>query len=290
MTLAAVPWVTQAVSHALIQAAGHAMTQAVTDLPALTLAQGPGTTITDGALPLALALAALAGLVSFASPCVLPLVPGYLGYVTGLSGEALADRSRGRLVTGAALFVAGFSAVFIVLTLFVSSAAGLALAQHRVLLTRIGGVIVILLGLVFIGAGARLGTQAEARLHWRPRAGLLGAPLLGGVFALGWSPCLGPTLGAVIIVATATDSPSPARAAVLAAAYCLGLGMPFLLAAVAVERFAPVQRWLGRHRRAVQMFGGLMLILIGLLLVTGLWMSLVTWLQTELSNGFEVPL
>lgn len=247
---------------------------------------GVGDTVTSGALPLALGLAALAGLVSFASPCVLPLVPGYLGYVTGLSGESLGQKSRWRLVAGALLFVLGFTAVFILGAFFVTS-IGRAFIEHREVLARIGGVIVILMGLVFLGAGARTGAQREARLRWRPRAGLLGAPLLGGVFALGWVPCISPTLGAVIILATA-DGAGAARGVGLTVAYCLGLGLPFVLAAVAAERFAPVQRWLMRHRRGVQIFGGALLIVIGILLVTGLWQSLNTWLQTELVGGFEV--
>lgn len=257
------------------------------------LVLGTEESVLTGALPLALGLAALAGLVSFASPCVLPLVPGYLGYVTGLSGAPLAERSRPRLVVGALLFVLGFSVVFILGALFVTS-IGRVLVDERDLLMRIGGILVILMGLVFLGAGRRLGAQREARLHWRPRAGLLGAPLLGGVFALGWAPCIGPTLGTVLIMATATDggsaSGSAGRGLALTAAYCLGLGLPFVLAAAAAERFGPVQRWLARHRRTIQAFGGGLLIVIGLLLLTGVWKVLNNWLMVNLVNGFVVPL
>jgi len=250
---------------------------------------GPGDTIATGALPLALAVALLAGLVSFASPCVLPLVPGYLGYVTGLSGEALADRSRPRLLLGALLFVLGFTTVFIVMTLFVST-IGSALVEHRLLLMRVGGIVVILMGLVFLGVGSSVGTQRQVQVRWRPRAGLVGAPLLGGVFAIGWVPCLGPTIAAVLVLASATEGASPARSVALTAAYCLGLGLPFLLAAGAAERFAPIQRWLLRHRRGIQWFGGGLLVLVGLLLVTGLWQSVTTWLQAELVNSWQLPL
>ena len=152
-------------------------------------------TVTAGALPVAIAVALLAGLVSFASPCVLPLVPGFLGYVTGLGDVALAKRAKSRMVLGALLFVAGFSAVFIATTAFLAS-VGAALVENRTLLMRIGGVLVILLALVFLGAGS----QRELKLRFKPAAGLAGAPLLGAVFGIGWAPCTGPTLGAVMLL------------------------------------------------------------------------------------------
>jgi len=242
-------------------------------------------TVTSGALPLAVVVAALAGLVSFASPCVLPLVPGFLGYVTGLTGEPLAERSRSRMVTGALLFVVGFTAVFVVGSIFVTT-AGRALIEHRTLLLRVGGVLVILMGLVFLGVG----TQRQAKIAWRPRAGLAGAPVLGAVFALGWAPCTGPTLAAVLVMATATQDPQVGRSVLLATAYGLGLGLPFVLIAAGLDRAGRASGWLRRHQRGIQVFGGVMLVLVGLLMVTGAWQDLNTWLQTELVSQFRVSL
>jgi cytochrome c-type biogenesis protein len=241
-----------------------------------------GDTVTSGALPLAVVVAALAGLVSFASPCVLPLVPGFLGYVTGLTGEPLAERSRSRMVTGALLFVVGFTAVFVVGSIFVTT-AGRALIEHRTLLLRVGGVLVILMGLVFLGVG----TQRQAKITWRPRAGLAGAPVLGAVFALGWAPCTGPTLAAVLVMATATQV---GRSVLLATAYGLGLGLPFVLIAAGLDRAGRASGWLRRHQRGIQVFGGVMLVLVGLLMVTGAWQDLNTWLQAELVSQFRVSL
>ncbi len=244
-------------------------------------------TIASGALPLAVLVAALAGLVSFASPCVLPLVPGFLGYVTGLSDTALEQRSRGRMVLGAILFVVGFAAVFVIGSIFIAS-LGRSLVEHRVLLMRVGGVLVIVMGLVFLGVGAGAGSQRRLAPSWRPRAGLLGAPLLGAVFGLGWAPCTGPTLAAVLTLSASTTNPSTGRAVTLATAYALGLGVPFILAAAGIERFGRVSGWVRRHHRAVQLVGGGLLIVVGLLLLTGVWEELTRWLQAELVSGFEV--
>jgi len=267
-------------------AAGAAAVVAAGD-PRVAAVVAAGDTVTSGALPLAVLVAALAGLVSFASPCVLPLVPGFLGYVTGLTGEPLAEKSRGRMLTGALLFVIGFTAVFVLGSIFVTT-AGRALIEHRTALMRLGGVVVILMGLVFLGVGVGVGGQREARISWRPRAGLAGAPVLGAVFALGWAPCTGPTLAAVLVLASTTVDPQVGRSVVLAVAYGLGLGLPFILIAAGLDRAGRASGWLRRHQRTIQRVGGVMLVLVGLLMVTGVWEDLNRWLQTELVDTFQV--
>lgn len=249
------------------------------------LAAATGDAVTSGALPLAVGVAALAGLVSFASPCVLPLVPGFLAYVSGLAGSRVERPGRGRTLLGALLFVLGFTVVFVLGSIFVTG-AGAALVEHRVLLSRIGGALVVVMGLVFVG----LGSQREAKIHWRPRAGLLGAPVLGAVFALGWAPCTGPTLAAVLVMASASADPQVARGVTLAVAYGIGLGLPFLLVAAGLDRAGRVSGWLRRHQRAIQVAGGALLVVVGLLLLTGVWESMNRWVQTELVSTFQVPL
>jgi cytochrome c-type biogenesis protein len=243
--------------------------------------------ITSGALPVAILVAVAAGFVSFASPCVLPLVPGFLGYVTGLSGVSLQQRSRGRLMLGALLFVLGFSAVFIAVAVTVS-AAGTLLKEHQSLLMRIGGVIVILMALVFLG-GDRLGTL---RPGWKPAAGLAGAPLLGMVFGLGWAPCTGPTFGAIIALSTALsgDQHLIARGIGLAMAYSVGLGLPFLLIAGGYSRAGLASRWLREHYRGIQVAGGVLLLVVGILLVTGVWEIVTTSMQSRLVEQFTTVL
>ena len=231
----------------------------------------------SGSLPLALLVSALAGFVSFASPCVLPLVPGYLGYVTGLTGVELERQRRGRMFTGATLFVLGFTVVYVSLAAAFGAVGGL-LITHQVAITRVLGVLTIVLGLVFVGWFP--GSDREWRPRWRPAAGLVGAPLLGAVFGLGWIPCVGPTLSAVL--ALASNEASASRGAALATAYCLGLGVPFLVTALAFGRLARVWSAVRRHQRLVQVIGGLLLVGVGILLVTGAWTALVHDVQRHL--------
>ncbi len=236
--------------------------------------------VASGSLLVALPLAMLAGLVSFVSPCMLPLVPGYLGYIGGFTAEADRPR-RGRLVLGVALFVLGFSLVFVSFG-FLFGAASFALKANLDLITRLAGVIVIVLGLVFIG---QLGfAQRTIRPRWRTTTGLAGAPLLGIVFGLGWTPCIGPTLAAVYTLAL--DGGSPLRGAMLGLAFCLGLGIPFLLVALGFSWVTGSIAWLRRHIRAVNIAGGSLLIVIGLLMVTGLWQLLMSRFLAEVNNGF----
>ncbi|WP_320783162.1 cytochrome c biogenesis CcdA family protein [Streptomyces sp. CRN 30] len=248
-----------------------------------TLAADPGETVRSGALLLALPIALLGGLVSFFSPCVLPLVPGYLSYVTGVTGTDLADARRGRMAIGASLFVLGFTVVF------VSGGAlfgyfGQTLQEERDVLTKVLGVLMVVLGVFFMGLMPWL-TQREFRFHKRPATGLIGAPLLGALFGIGWTPCIGPTLASVL--ALSSSQASAGRGAILTVAYCVGLGVPFVLAAIAFRKALGAFGWVKRHYVWVMRIGGTMMIATGLLLLTGAWDSIVQQMQTW-SNGFTV--
>jgi len=226
--------------------------------------------VASGSLLLAVPIAVLAGVVSFLSPCVLPLVPGYLSYVTGMSAEP----KRGRLVLGTSLFVAGFALVF-VLSGALFGQLGQALLVNADLITRVLGVLTILLGLVFLGVFPRL--MREVRIHRMPSAGLAGAPLLGVVFGLGWTPCIGPTLAVVLTLGLNEGSAS--RGALLAVAYALGLGLPFVAAALAYSKALRTFRAIRKHSRLITRIGGGMMVAVGAALVTGLWGELIATMQ-----------
>jgi cytochrome c-type biogenesis protein len=277
--------------------------------------------VTSGPLILALPVAAAAGAVTFLSPCCLPLVPGYLSFVTGMAGAggptpgpvspaapaavAVADGAgiavaappmaataavppRGRVVAGTALFVLGFSVVFVA---YGAALGGLGhlLTGHARVLTQVLGGLTILLGLLFAGAFDRFSFAGRiVRPSARPKAGLAGAPLLGVMFGLGWTPCIGPTLTAVLALSASTGT--VARGAVLAFVYALGLGVPFLLVSfgfqVAMRAFA----FFRRHARLVTRIGGAMLICVGLLEVTGAWSTFMAWLQVHWVSSYEPPI
>ena len=265
--------------------------------------------IDGGSLLLAVPIALAAGAVSFASPCVLPLVPGYLSYVTGMSAADAADgaargtvgdtaegeavearrRKRWRTVAGAALFVLGFTAVFVSMGAAFGE-LGTNLLAHQKLLERIFGSLMIVMGLFFAGVfPERWGgvLQRDARIRYRPTVGLVGAPLLGVIFGVGWTPCLGPTLTAV--QALAFTQSSAGRGAFLSAAYCIGLGLPFILTAVAFRRAMTAFGWIKRHYGAVTRIGGGMLALVGAAMVSGVWDHLIHLMQGWVA-GVSLPL
>ncbi|RSS61100.1 cytochrome c biogenesis protein CcdA [Streptomyces sp. WAC07061] len=250
-------------------------------MPAAEAVTGVNTTVLNGALLLALPIALFAGLISFFSPCVLPLVPGYLSYVTGVSGADLAEARRGRMLAGASLFVLGFTAVFVSTGALFGQFGDVFQGENKELITRVMGGLVIVLGLFFMGAIPGL-TMREFRFHKKPTAGLLGAPLLGVLFGVGWTPCMGPTLAAVQTLSI--DQATAGRGALLTAVYCLGLGLPFILAALAFRKALGAFGWVKKHYAWVMRIGGGMLILTGVLLVTGMWTGIVnemqSWTQT----------
>lgn len=241
----------------------------------------------SGSLALAIPVAILAGLVSFFSPCVIPLLPGYLSYATGLSGADLAagegERQRGRMLLGSVLFVLGFATVFVALG-SISGALGEWLVEWQAAITQVLGAITIVLGLAF--AGWLPFFQRDFRIHKVPAVGLAAAPMLGFLFGLGWTPCLGPTLQVILTMAYAEGTAS--RGALLAGMYSLGLGIPFVIAGLAYRRALGAFAFFKRHQVAVMRVGGLMLVAVGLLMVTGWWLDMVTWLQINLISNYEV--
>jgi len=284
--------------------------------------------VTSGPLILAIPVAAAAGAVTFLSPCCLPLVPGYLSYITGMSGAGAAGSAaagtgaeagtgaagtaaaaadggavttrtraavtgpaapaRGRAVAGTALFVVGFSLVFAVYGLALGG-LGQLLKAHNTGLTQILGGITILLGLMFAGAFDRFSFAGRIfRPSARPKAGLAGAPLLGVLFGVGWSPCIGPTLTAVLTLSAASGT--AARGAFLAFIYGLGLGIPFLIVAVAFQRVVNVLSFFRRNARLVSRIGGAMLVIVGILEVTGAWTSAVNWMRDHWIGSYQLPL
>ena len=278
----------------------------------------------DGPLLLAAGVALLAGVISFASPCVVPLVPGYLAYLAALVGadappvrvpatppadkpanttdesataepsgartvtaEPVAEQAgRWRVVGAVGLFVLGFTAVF---AGAVGSLVWLAdaLLVNQDLLQRIGGVVTIAMALVFIGLVP--GLQRDLRIHRVPRIGIAGAPVLGAIFGLGWTPCLGPTLSSVMIMASGTGG-TAARGFVLVLVYCLGLGLPFLVIALGAGWTVRTSGWLRRNSRTIQLVGGGLLFVVGALLVTGLWGELTSWLRDAVVTDTRLPL
>ncbi|MBO9522455.1 MAG: cytochrome c biogenesis protein CcdA [Nocardioidaceae bacterium] len=240
-------------------------------------------TALSGSLLLAIPVALVAGLVSFFSPCVVPLLPGYLSYTTGLSGadleSAQGSKQRGRMLAGSLLFVLGFSFVFVSYgTLF--GAVGEWMFEYRDTLTKVLGGFTILLGIAFLGAVPWL--QRDFRIHRVPNVGVAAAPLLGVLFGLGWTPCIGPTLGAILSLAT--KEASAGRGALLSFVYCLGLGLPFIVAALAYRRMLGTVGWVRRHQRWVTWAGGLMLIAVGLMLVTGWWDLMIDQLRGPIQS------
>jgi cytochrome c-type biogenesis protein len=225
--------------------------------------------VTSGTMLVALPVAATAGLVSFLSPCVVPLLPGYVSYATGLSGADLEHARRGRMLAGTTLFVLGFTAWFVVVGV-TTGALGAWLWEYKQQISVGLGAVTVLVGLVFMGLPW---LQRDVRVHAMPAVGLGAAPLLGLLFAIGWTPCLGPTI--IAVQSLAITEGSVGRGVVLSVGYSLGLGLPFILLGLAYRRTLGAVRWVRRHQQWVTRAGGAMLVVVGLLLMTGWWEVLV---------------
>ncbi len=238
----------------------------------------PGQVILEGSLLIAISLSLLAGILTFLSPCVLPLVPGYLGYVSGSAAP------KSKVLAGSVLFVLGFSAVFVSLGVLAGT-AGLVYLVRNQWIQIILGALVVIFGRAMIGQFSLL--QRSIKVPFSPKVGLAGAPMLGVVFALGWTPCIGPTLSAVLVLAS--DSGDPVRGGILATFYSLGIGIPFLLIAAGFGWASRSISFVKKHIRAFNIFGGVMLIVIGLAMVTGIWGQFMLWMQ-EVTSEFQLPI
>ena len=240
----------------------------------------PGEIILGGSLFAAIPMALLAGIVSFISPCVLPLVPGYLGFVSGLSNQ------RGRMILGAVLFVLGFSVVFVSLGALFGGIGAVVYGSGLAWVQRVLGVFVILLGFVLIGQFSFM--QKTIKMNVSSKLGLIGAPLLGVAFGLGWTPCIGPTLAAVLTLAA--DAASPARGAILAFVYALGIGLPFIAIAAGFGWATKSVGFVKKHIRGFNIAGGILLIALGVMLVLGIWNGFAAWIQLEVFGYFKLAI
>lgn len=245
----------------------------------------PGEIILNGSLFAAIPLSFLAGLISFLSPCVLPLVPGYLGFVSGMSSNGT-EASRKRVLVGALLFVFGFSLVFVSFGALFGGLGAVVFANGLQWVQRVLGLFVFALGFVLIGQFSFM--QRSFKMQVSGKLGLFGAPLLGIAFGLGWTPCMGPTLAAVLSLATSTGD--PAKGSLLAFIYALGIGLPFIAIAAGFGWATKSVGFVKRHIRAFNVGGGILLMILGILLMTGIWNQFAYWLQSEVIGYFQLAI